>query len=166
LVQRNGSMITTLSHGRAPETEGQIMAGARDKTVSYVAMRYVQERRARGEFSLETMRTVRSILTRFANTANPTTPVGALTKRHVRVWWSTLNVGASSTRHQLSTVRTFLRWCVDELPIPSEAWHAINAYLADYEESISPATWRMPSRWWQRTPISPSWPVSTVNGRV
>lgn len=85
----------------------------RDKQLSDTATRYVQERRKRREFSLETTRTVRSILSRFVAIVGDR-PVNTISKRHVRKWWSTLNVGASSTRHQLSTVRTFLRWCVDE----------------------------------------------------
>src|SRR5215213_5890203 len=79
------------------------------KTIS----RYLIERSRRGEFSPDTRRTVSSILHRFAHACgNPDT--AALNRGHVRRWWAGVEVGPSTARNQLSTVRTFLRWCVEE----------------------------------------------------
>lgn len=75
--------------------------------------RYLLERSRRGEFSPDTKRTVGSILHRFArNIGDP--PTIKLHRGHVRRWWAGLECGPSTARNQLSTVRTFLRWCVDE----------------------------------------------------
>lgn len=82
-------------------------------TTTQTVARYLTERSRRGEFSPDTRRTVDSILYRFARACgNP--PVSTVNRGHVRRWWSTLSVGPSTARNQLSTVRTFLRWCVEE----------------------------------------------------
>lgn len=82
-------------------------------TVSDTVHRYLRERAGRHEFSHDTLRTARSILHRFAAAAGPGLPIDRLTRRQVNRWWDGLEVGRSSARNQLSTVRTFARWCVE-----------------------------------------------------
>lgn len=80
--------------------------------VRFTAMRYVAERGRRGEFSRDTQRTVGSILGRFADQCG-NVQISNINKGHVNKWWASLAVGPSSARNQLSTVKTFLRWCIE-----------------------------------------------------
>lgn len=88
-------------------------------TVAEAKHRYLRERTGRREFTEDTRRTVDSILERFirhvgVKSSGESRAIGAITKGHVRAWWGSLRVSRSTARNQLSTVRTFLRWCVDE----------------------------------------------------
>lgn len=87
------------------------MSGAQG--VRFHAMRYTAERGRRGEFSRDTQRTVGSILGRFADQCG-NVEVKNLNRGHVNRWWASLAVGPSSARNQLSTVKTFLRWLVEQ----------------------------------------------------
>lgn len=82
-------------------------------TVGEAAKRYVGERSRRGEFAPETQRNVSNILRRFVEAAGPDLATAKLTRVQIRRWWNGLHVGRSTARNHLSTVRTFLHWCID-----------------------------------------------------
>lgn len=85
----------------------------RTTTVGGAVKRYLGERGRRGDFAPETQRHVASILRRFADAAGPDLSIAQLTRVQVRRWWGDLKVGRSTARNHLSTVKTFLRWCVE-----------------------------------------------------
>lgn len=99
-------------HTEAPATIEPPMAS--QHSVRGTVVRYIAERARRGEFSPYTRRTVSSILGRFTRDVGGSMSMSAVTKTQVNRWWGSLEVGPSTVRNHLSTVRTYLRWCVDQ----------------------------------------------------
>lgn len=72
---------------------------------------YVMAGRRRGQFTVATAQSYRSILGRFAD-AVPDEP-RRIQRRHIVRWYDQLDCAASTTRHRLSVVQTFCRWMLD-----------------------------------------------------
>ncbi len=88
-------------------SDGTTGGPAVDKAIA----RYLREQRANGTFSQSTVRSYRSILGSFARECGHL-PIGDLRPRHVARWYGSLCCGPATTRHRLSVVQTFTRWCV------------------------------------------------------
>lgn len=79
-----------------------------------MALHYVRDRTALGEFRGETPRSQTSILLHFASTVGPDLPVRALTRDHISAWRATrLHLQPSTQRTQLSAVHAFCTYLVD-----------------------------------------------------
>lgn len=82
-------------------------------TTAEVAARYVRERRQRQEVRPGSLRTIRHTLNTFLDSAGWDLPVSKIRKSHVEKWLGRRELGPASRRAQLSIVRTWCRWMVD-----------------------------------------------------
>lgn len=76
-------------------------------------MRYVAEKKKTGEFARSTAKTNWYTLAAFADAVGADMPVGRVTRKHVEKWRLTRNVSPGTARAELSRVRAFCKWCVE-----------------------------------------------------
>lgn len=105
-------------------------------TVTQAVQRYLRARIGRGELAPSTVYAQRSTLQRYAQAVGPDRPVTAAMRRSQR-WWDSLQCSPSSARAQLATVRTFLRWCVQQRWLPR---HPLDHVRAPREPRRLPVT--------------------------
>lgn len=75
-----------------------------------LALRYIRERRLRGELTKDTAAQYESRLLRFADAL--AIPSEKVTRRHVLHWMEAPNLSAHYRRARLSVLRGFCQWCV------------------------------------------------------
>jgi site-specific recombinase XerC len=75
-----------------------------------LVLRYVRERRLRGELTKETAAQYESRLLHFADAL--AVPSEKVVRRHVLRWMEAPNLSAHYRRARLSAVRGFCQWCV------------------------------------------------------
>lgn len=77
-----------------------------------LALRYVTERKHRGEYTKTSAKTAADVLALFVKTIGDKPP-SKVTKRSVEKWRDSLRVAPGTIRNRISIVRTFFEWCID-----------------------------------------------------
>lgn len=90
-----------------------------------LAMRYVSERRAKGEINDRTAEQLRSRLHSFCDVA-PERPE-RIRRRHVERWMATPNLSAAYRRGRLSALRGFCEWAVIHKHMPADPTVGVRA---------------------------------------
>lgn len=96
--------------GKQVSTAGEWMAG---DGIAQVALRYVHERRLRGELTGTSPISYREILALFAGFVGPEKPPGKVTKRQVERFLEKGAVSPGTIRNRLTVLRGFFAYCVE-----------------------------------------------------
>lgn len=83
-------------------------------TLGGSVLRYVDVRRHAGEIQPSTAVSVRWVLWHFASVVGLDLPPGRLTRRHVDRWVATRTVAPATLRMNLSVIRNFANWLVEQ----------------------------------------------------
>lgn len=96
-------------------------------TMAEAVARYLRERKERGEVRPSSLRTIRHTLNTVLNTVGWDLPASRLRRSHIEKWLGRKELSPASRRSQLSIVRMFCRWMVDQGISPKDATAAIRA---------------------------------------
>ena len=96
----------TRDAGGCPSEQAEVQ----ETVLSRLALRYVKERRAKGELNDRSAAVTRSRLLSFTTTTTVTPQ--RVTRRHIENWMATAGLSPAYRRARLSTMRGFCGWCV------------------------------------------------------